>query len=79
MTLALSTDDGQTWPWRRNLEEGDGWCMSNDSARALNREYSYPSLRQTADGALHVAYTVFRRHIRHARVMPDWIVSGPKA
>ncbi|MEJ8826077.1 exo-alpha-sialidase [Variovorax humicola] len=77
MTLALSEDDGQTWPWQRNLETGDGWCMSNDSARGLNREYSYPSLRQTADGALHVAYTVFRKHIRHARVMPDWITQAP--
>jgi predicted neuraminidase len=76
MTLALSEDDGQTWPWQRNLETGDGWCMSNDSARGLNREYSYPSLRQTADGALHVAYTVFRKHIRHARVMPDWITQA---
>ena len=76
MTLALSEDDGQTWPWQRNLETGDGWCMSNDSARGLNREYSYPSLRQTADSALHVAYTVFRKHIRHARVMPDWITQG---
>jgi predicted neuraminidase len=73
MTLALSEDDGRTWPWQRNLEIGDGWCMSNDSARGLNREYSYPSLRQGADGALHVAYTVFRKHIRHARVMPEWV------
>ena len=76
MTLALSEDDGQTWPWKRHLEVGDGYCMSNDSARSVNREYSYPSLRQTADGALHVAYTVFRQHIRHAKVMPDWIVSN---
>lgn len=75
MTLAISEDDGLTWPWRRNLEVGDGWCMSNDSARSLNREYSYPTLRQAADGSLHVAYTVFRRHIRHARVMPDWILA----
>lgn len=73
MTLALSEDDGRTWPWQRNLETGDGYCMTNDSARGLNREYSYPSLRQGADGALHVAYTVFRQHIRHARVMPEWI------
>lgn len=77
MTLALSEDDGLTWPWRRNLEVGDGWCMSNDSERSLNREYSYPSLRQTADGALHLAYTVFRRHIRHVRVMPEWVVAAP--
>ena len=76
MTLALSEDDGQTWPWKRHLEVGDGYCMSNDSARRVNREYSYPSLRQTADGALHVAYTVFRQHIRHAKVMPDWIVAS---
>ena len=76
MTLALSADDGLTWPWQRNLEVGDGWCLSNDSARGLNREYSYPSLRQSADGALHVAYTVFRKHIRHARVMPEWITQA---
>jgi predicted neuraminidase len=73
MTLALSEDDGHTWPWQRNLEVGDGYCMTNDSERGLNREYSYPSLRQSPDGALHVAYTVFRQHIRHARVMPDWV------
>lgn len=73
MTLALSADDGRTWPWQRNLETGDGWCMSNDSARGLNREYSYPSIRQSGDGALHLAYTVFRQHIRHARVTPDWV------
>ena len=76
MTLALSADDGQTWPWMRNLEVGDGYCMSNDSARHINREYSYPSLRQTEDGALHVAYTVYRQHIRHAKVMPDWIAAS---
>jgi predicted neuraminidase len=77
MTLALSMDDGRTWPWRRNLEVGDGWCMSNDSAGRRNREYSYPSLRQTTDGSLHLAYTVFRQHIRHVRVTPDWVTQGP--
>ncbi len=76
MTLALSEDDGLSWPWQRDLEVGDGWCLSNDSARGLNREYSYPSIRQTADGALHAAYTVFRKHIRHVRLMPDWITQG---
>jgi predicted neuraminidase len=73
LTLALSEDDGLTWPWQRNLEVGDGYCMSNNSAQRLNREYSYPSLRQGADGALHLAYTVFRQHIRHVRLQPDWI------
>jgi len=73
LTLALSEDDGLTWPWQRNLETGDGWCMSNNSEQRLNREYSYPCIAQSADGALHLAYTVFRQHIRHARVMPDWV------
>ena len=64
---------------RRDLEVGDGWCMSNDSARGLNREYSYPSIRQDADGALHLAYTVFRQHIRHVRVMPEWVTATSEA
>ncbi len=76
LTLALSQDDGLTWPWQRHLETGDGWCMSNNSAQGLNREYSYPSIAQTADGLLHLAYTVFRQHIRYARVMPDWVKQG---
>lgn len=73
MTLALSTDDGLTWPWQRNLEVGDGWCISNDSEHGRNREYSYPTIRQSGDGALHLAYTVFRQHIRYVRVQPDWV------
>ena len=47
--------------------------MSNTSEQQLNRKYSYPSITQTPDGALHLAYTVFRQHIRYARVMPDWV------
>ena len=76
LTLALSEDDGQTWPWQRHLETGDGFCMTNNSEQRLNREYSYPSIAQSADGALHLAYTVFRQHIRHARVMPEWVQQG---
>jgi predicted neuraminidase len=76
LTLALSQDDGLTWPWHRHLETGDGWCMSNNSEQGLNREYSYPSIAQSEEGALHLAYTVFRQHIRHTRIMPDWVKQG---
>lgn len=76
MTVALSEDDGLTWPVRRNLEVGDGYCMSNDSEGKRNREYSYPSIRQGTDGALNFAYTVFRQHIRHARVPLEWMTEG---
>jgi len=73
LTVALSDDDGITWPARRNLEVGDGYCMTNNSADKRNREYSYPSICQSPDGALEVAYTVFRQHIRHSRFTEDWV------
>jgi len=73
MTLALSADGGRTWPWRRNLDEGDGYCMSNNSEKKLNREFSYPSVTQSADGMLHVSYTYFRQAIKYVRLQPDWI------
>jgi len=31
MTLAISEDGGRTWPHKRNLEVGDGYCMTNNS------------------------------------------------
>ena len=77
MTLALSGDGGLTWPHRRNLEVGDGFCMTNNSKDKLNREFSYPSLCQTPDGALHVAYTFWRQAIKYVRVTPSWIRSTP--
>lgn len=76
MTLAISEDGGRTWPYRRNLETGDGYCMTNNSELQLNREYSYPSIKQTGDGALHIAYTFFRQKIRYARVDEAWVRGG---
>ena len=31
------TDGGRTWPYRRNLETGDGYCMTNNSRDKANR------------------------------------------
>ena len=73
MTLAISEDGGRSWPFKRNLEVGDGYCMTNNSEMQLNREYSYPSIKQTEDGVLHIAYTVFRQKIRYVRVREDWV------
>lgn len=73
MTVALSDDDGLTWPHRRNLEVGDGYCMTNNSQQQLNREYSYPSIHQSADGAIEISYTVFRQRIRHVRIDEAWV------
>ncbi len=73
MSIALSDDDGVTWPAQRDIETGDGYCMTNNSADRRNRELSYPSVVQTADGTIHVAYTHHRQRIRHVALTEEWI------
>jgi NAD(P)-dependent dehydrogenase (short-subunit alcohol dehydrogenase family) len=78
MTLAISEDEGRTWPHRRNLEVGDGYCMTNNSKEGLNREFSYPSIRQTPDRRLHITYTYWRQAIKYTRVAEDWARRTPR-
>ncbi|MDR3471896.1 MAG: exo-alpha-sialidase [Devosia sp.] len=73
LVLAVSDDQGQSFPLRRTLEVGTGYCLSNNSRDGLNRELSYPSIRQTADGAIHLAFTYHRRAIKHVRLAPGWL------
>ena len=77
LVVAISGDDGETFPWRRALQAGSGYCLSNNSRDGLNREYSYPSILETADGALHLAFTAYRRAIKYVRVTPDWVRGAP--
>jgi predicted neuraminidase len=72
MTLAISDDAGVSWPVRRNIEVGDGYCLSNNSRDGLNREFSYPTIAATGD-RLHVAFTRFRQAIEYVEVTYDWI------
>ncbi|HZO89636.1 MAG TPA: sialidase family protein [Chthonomonadaceae bacterium] len=62
LTLALSEDDGATWPYRVNIETGPG-------------EYSYPALIQSNDGLLHLVYTYRRTHIAHIACDEEWILA----
>jgi predicted neuraminidase len=71
LTVALSSDDGRLWTRWANLEVGDGFCLTNNSADKLNRELSYPSVAQTADGYLHVVFTYHRQVIKHLRMLVD--------
>ncbi len=64
LAAALSEDGGRTWPWRRNLAEGD------DS-------FAYPSAVQTPDGRIHVVYTSDERKvIRRAVFRESDILEG---
>jgi predicted neuraminidase len=65
LSLVLSADDGASFPERRDLETGSGYCLTNNSANGLNREYSYPSILEGPDGCLHIAYTYHRRAIKY--------------
>ncbi|WP_038184201.1 sialidase family protein [Vibrio rhizosphaerae] len=67
MSLAISKDNGQSWQTICHLDEGDGYCMTNNSQQRLNREFSYPTVTQGPDGALHIAYTYFRQAIKYVR------------
>ena len=58
LSLLISTDNGETWPRRLDLETVPG-------------EFSYPSIIQAADGRLHVVYTHRRTHIQHVIVDVD--------
>ncbi len=60
LTLALSNDEGETWPVRRNLETEPG-------------EYSYPSLAQGPDGVIHLTYTYKRETIKHVAFREAWV------
>ena len=71
MTLALSDDDGRSWPIAYDIENGDGYCMSNNSRENLNRELSYPSVIGDAEGGVHVAYTWHRQAIKHVHLPGD--------
>jgi predicted neuraminidase len=68
MALCLSVDGGRSFPARIVVEDSPGTCLSNDSLNGRNLELSYPSLNQAPDGSLDIAYTLYRRAIKHVRL-----------
>jgi len=68
MSLIFSEDGGETWSGRRDLETGDGYCLSNNSVDSINREFSYPTVLEAPGGQLDIAFTYFRQGIKHVRL-----------
>ena len=68
LSLAVSANTDGHFERKFDLDTGDGYCLSNNSKDMLNREFSYPSITQGPDGALHVAYTYYRRAIKYVRL-----------
>jgi predicted neuraminidase len=73
LCLAWSDDAGETWK-HKLLQDGDGYCMTNNSEKKLNRELSYPSMAVEKDGTIHIAFTFWRQRIRYLRLKEDFFV-----
>ncbi len=73
MVLAISDDEGRSFPLRHVIEDGPGTCLTNNSEDGSNHEMSYPALLEARDGTLHIAYTYHRRAIKHVALAPGWL------
>lgn len=75
ISIALSKDGGLTWPLRRDIADADGFCKDSkgDDSDRTNGELSYPTVTQTPDGLIHVAYTHRRLAIKHVRFPLNWV------
>lgn len=71
LNVALSSDEGKSWPQMRALEtkQGNGAYVPGATAE----EYSYPSIVQTRDGSMVAAYTYRRQTIKIVRFKPEWV------
>jgi predicted neuraminidase len=78
LSVALSLDDGKTWPYVRDIETGrPGYGLAQQTPRESGREeYSYPSIIQTRDGEILVAFTYQRQTIKVVSFREDWIRQG---
>ena len=73
LSLCFSNDRGYTFGNRTIVENSSGDCLSNNSEDGRNFELSYPSLMQSECGSLDLAYTFFRRAIKHTRLTTAWL------
>ncbi|KAL0941461.1 glycosyl hydrolase [Colletotrichum truncatum] len=75
LTLAISSDEGLSWT-ERVLEDGDGFCMTNNSKEKTNRELSYPSIFvDLEEPVVHIAFTFYRQYIKYVRIegIEKWV------
>lgn len=83
LAVALSDDEGHTWPIVRHLERDPDGATGDQLG-----QYHYPSIIQSRDGMIHVTYSLFtppatsakdaegrllRKSIKHAAFDEAWI------
>jgi predicted neuraminidase len=63
LTVAISTDQDKTWPYRRNIMEGE-------------EPFAYPYAIQTKDGKIHVIFTSDERTVINHAVFEETAITG---
>jgi predicted neuraminidase len=78
LSVAISEDGGNTWPWVRDVETGrPGVGESEGLPDAPGREeYSYPAILQTGSGSIIVAYTWRRETMKVVEISEFWVHDG---
>lgn len=72
VAIALSDDEGITWPYRRIVEHGEGFFGAYNDIN--DRRYEYPVMMQAADGTILAAYTWGNRsNIKFVSVSEAWV------
>lgn len=69
LAIAISEDEGRTWPHKRHLE----------LAEPRGGSFSYPTAFQATDGRIHVSYSNSVEGgaaIKHASFEPDWVLGN---
>ena len=73
LRVALSDDDGYTWPWVRDLDHGDNFA--GDANWFLNGQLAYPSILEGSPVELQIAYSwADHQAITHLCLMEDQIL-----
>jgi predicted neuraminidase len=75
LSIALSFDEGRTWPNIRDIEIAPTPppALNPDKQDRRGRELSYPTVTADGDGRINVAFTYFRKAIKFVRVKPEWV------
>ncbi len=75
LTVAISEDDGESWPWCRDIDSGLGFCGSANWH--LNGQLAYPTMIEGLPGELHIAYSWGNRAaIRYICIPESSIIGG---
>ncbi len=78
LKVALSLDQGASWPFVRVLEDrpGEFTYLTTRLDNSDSIEYSYPAIAESADGLVHVTYTNCRENIKETLFNLAWLKEG---